>query len=155
MHAQQALGKNKFLVDGFPRNLNNKEGWERVVGDKANIQGVLFYNTTEQCVTARILERGKTSGRADDNIESMVKRLRTYNTETYPIIKAFEAEGIKVFEIDATPSKEEVWATTQAAVLEVEGGSNKFLYGIGAVAATGALVGGYLHFKPSAATLEK
>ena len=37
---------------------------------------VLFINTTEEVMLSRLLERGKTSGRADDNKESIVKRFR-------------------------------------------------------------------------------
>jgi UMP-CMP kinase len=37
---------------------------------------VLFINTTEEVMLGRLLERGKTSGRADDNRESIVKRFR-------------------------------------------------------------------------------
>lgn len=49
----------------------------QVVGDKVDLLGVIFFDTTEEEVTRRILKRGETSGRADDNAESMVKRLRT------------------------------------------------------------------------------
>ena len=36
--------KNKFLIDGFPRNKNNLDGWEREVGDKADLKFVLFFD---------------------------------------------------------------------------------------------------------------
>jgi thymidylate kinase len=126
-----------------------------VVGDKANIQGVLFYDTTEETVKNRILARGKTSGRADDNIESLVKRLRTYHTETYPIIEEFKADGVKVFRIDSSPPIEEVWATTQAVIAEVKGEGTKWLYGIGATAAVGAVIAGYHYLGPKGSGDEK
>lgn len=37
---------------------------------------VLFFTTSEEEMTKRLLERGKTSGREDDNVESIVKRFR-------------------------------------------------------------------------------
>ena len=117
-----------------------------MVGDKANIQGVLFFDTTEETVKKRILARGQTSGRADDNLESLVKRLKTYHNETYPIIEEFRQDGVKVFRIDSSPGIDEVWATTQAAIAEVNGGGAKWLYGVGAAAATGALILGYTYF---------
>lgn len=38
---------------------------------------VIFYSTTEEVMLDRLLERGKTSGREDDNVESIKKRFRT------------------------------------------------------------------------------
>ena len=58
---------------------------------------------------ARLLERGKTSGRSDDNIESIKKRFKTYEESTRPIIDTFDKEG-KVKKVDSTRSMEEVWA---------------------------------------------
>ena len=46
-----------------------------------------------QIMTARIMERGLTSGRLDDNEEAIRKRLVTYRESTMPIIKEFEARG--------------------------------------------------------------
>jgi len=34
--------KNKFLVDGFPRNQDNVDGWNNVIGEKANVHSLLF-----------------------------------------------------------------------------------------------------------------
>lgn len=48
---------------------------------------------TDQIMTARIMERGLSSGRIDDNEEAIRKRLVTYRESTMPIIKEFEARG--------------------------------------------------------------
>ncbi len=47
----------------------------------------------DQIMTARIMERGLSSGRIDDNEEAIRKRLVTYRESTMPIIKEFEARG--------------------------------------------------------------
>ena len=39
---------NKFLIDGFPRNKDNLEGWVREVGDKADVKFVLFFDCPEE-----------------------------------------------------------------------------------------------------------
>ena len=44
-------------------------------------------------VEGRLLERGKTSGRVDDNIEAIIKRFNTYSKQTKPVINYFEAVG--------------------------------------------------------------
>jgi UMP-CMP kinase len=41
-------GKENFLVDGFPRNKDNLDGWNRQMGTKANVKGVLFFECSEQ-----------------------------------------------------------------------------------------------------------
>ena len=68
---------------------------------------------------ARLLERGKTSGRTDDNIESIRKRFRTYQNETTPIISYYEFMQL-VHKIDGTKEVDSVWAETQAAIGQIE-----------------------------------
>jgi UMP-CMP kinase len=80
MDAMTASPVKKFLVDGYPRNLDNREGWEQTVGDGVELAGVLFFDCPEEALTERIIERGKTSGRDDDNAEAMIKRLVSERT---------------------------------------------------------------------------
>ena len=40
--------KNKFLIDGFPRNKDNLDGWEREMGDKVNLEFVLFFDCPQE-----------------------------------------------------------------------------------------------------------
>jgi len=106
--------KNNFLIDGFPRNENNLEGWTTVMGDKVNLQCVLFFHCTQEVCTARCLSRGAAgSGRSDDNEESLKKRFVTYEQSTMPIIKKFEEQNL-VKKIDASKSQEEVYSEVEA-----------------------------------------
>ena len=82
--AMLASGKGKFLVDGFPRNFDNVSGWEAAMTGVAELDGMLQYEAPEGVLVARLLERGKSSGRSDDNEESILKRLRTYGESTLP-----------------------------------------------------------------------
>lgn len=77
MKAIEENGGKRFLIDGFPRNTNNLSGWQQVAGESLDIGGVLFYDCPEETMEERLLERGKTSGRTDDNIESIRKRFKT------------------------------------------------------------------------------
>jgi UMP-CMP kinase len=92
--AMARSGASKFLVDGFPRNWDNVSGWQRVVGDSAVVEAVLHYDVPDDIMTARLLERGKSSGRADDNEESIRKRLVTYREQTLPGELGFESRGL-------------------------------------------------------------
>ena len=40
--------KNNFLIDGFPRNKDNLDGWNKAMGEKTNLQFVLFFDCSEQ-----------------------------------------------------------------------------------------------------------
>lgn len=73
-------GKDTFLIDGFPRNKDNLDGWNRQMRSKSNIKGVLFFECPNDVCINRCLERGKQSGRSDDNEETLTKR---YLTLTY------------------------------------------------------------------------
>ncbi|XP_054741367.1 UMP-CMP kinase [Anastrepha obliqua] len=107
--AMQNSGKHRFLIDGFPRNQDNLDGWTRQMADKVDFQFVLFFNCSEDKCVERCLSRGQSgSGRSDDNLESLKKRIQTYNNDSLPIIKHFEKLG-QVMQIDASPSAEEVF----------------------------------------------
>lgn len=41
-------GNENFLVDGFPRNENNLEGWRKTMEDKTNVKFVLFFDCPEE-----------------------------------------------------------------------------------------------------------
>ncbi|KAJ4488272.1 UMP-CMP kinase [Lentinula aciculospora] len=105
-------GQGRFLIDGFPRKLDQAEKFEHDVG-KAT--AVLFFSTTEEVMLERLLERGKTSGREDDNVESIKKRFNTYKEQSMPVIENYEKLG-KVIEIDSSFSIEKVHQQTKSAV---------------------------------------
>jgi UMP-CMP kinase len=107
--AMEKSGRSKFLVDGFPRDLQNLLCWNEQLADYVNVQFLLFLDCPEIIMTARLLERGKSSGRTDDNEESIKKRLRTYEDSTRPIIDQFRDAG-KVRQVDSNRSEEDVFA---------------------------------------------
>lgn len=100
--------KNKFLIDGFPRNQDNLQGWNKTMDGKADVSFVLFFDCNNEICIERCLERGKSSGRSDDNRESLEKRIQTYLESTKPIIDLYEEMG-KVKKIDASKSVDEVF----------------------------------------------
>ncbi|KAM4605103.1 UMP-CMP kinase [Polymixia lowei] len=111
--------KFRFLIDGFPRNEDNLQGWTTVMDDKADIKFVLFFDCGNEVCIDRCLERGKSSGRTDDNRESLEKRIQTYLQSTRPIIDQYEKKG-KVRTVDASRGVDEVF-TDVKAILDKEG----------------------------------
>ncbi|CEO94808.1 hypothetical protein PBRA_003621 [Plasmodiophora brassicae] len=88
----KSIGAFQFLIDGFPRNKDNLDGWNKVMTD-VNVDFILFLDCPESVMESRLLSRGQTSGRTDDNIESIRKRFLTYQEQTKPIIDHFDALG--------------------------------------------------------------
>ena len=67
--------------------------WEKVMSKWINIRSVLYFECNEEELTRRLLERGKTSGRSDDNQESIIKRLKVFNEQTKPVIEQYGKLG--------------------------------------------------------------
>jgi len=82
---------------------------------------VIYYKTTEEVMLSRLLERGKTSGREDDNVEIIKKRFRTYETDTMPVIKHYSAQD-KIAEVDSSGSVEVVHESTCVVIKDVLSG---------------------------------
>ncbi|XP_043800065.1 UMP-CMP kinase isoform X2 [Apis laboriosa] len=99
----------RFLIDGFPRNQDNIDGWNKAMSNKCVIKGVLFCQCSKEVCTQRCLNRGAAgSGRADDNEEVLVKRHETYISNTLPIIEYFEKEGL-VYKVNSMQLPEKVF----------------------------------------------
>ncbi|CAE7617867.1 CMPK, partial [Symbiodinium pilosum] len=110
---EKGWGGGKYLIDGFPRSFDNLAAWEAMAGDQVLVKFVLYLDVCEQVMEARLLERGKTSGRADDNIESIRKRFLTFHQESRPVVDKFQAEG-RVIRMDAEKHRDDVWRDVQA-----------------------------------------
>ena len=100
-----------FLIDGFPRSLSNLEAFETSVRPAAFM---LFLEVSEDEMEARLLNRGQTSGRSDDNRETIVKRFRTFQAESMPVIDALERRGC-LRRVDAASDVDDVFGRVCAA----------------------------------------
>lgn len=96
---------SRFLIDGFPRKLDQAVFFEQTV---CLSKCTIFLDCPEDVMHDRLINRGKTSGRADDNEESIKKRFRTFVETSMPVVEMFRAEH-KVIEVSATASPEEVY----------------------------------------------
>lgn len=105
--AMEDKGLDKvFIIDGYPRNFSNIEFWEKIMGDTVNVLGVLFLRCSPEIMKQRIMKRGETSGRSDDNEEVFDKRIKVYNDETEPVVKHYEDKSM-VFKVSAEGTKEQ------------------------------------------------
>ncbi|XP_030512018.2 UMP-CMP kinase 3-like isoform X3 [Rhodamnia argentea] len=102
--AMQESGNDKFLIDGFPRNEENRAAFEAVT--KIEPKFVLFFDCSEEEMERRLLNRNQ--GREDDNIETIRKRFKVFLESSLPVIEHYNAKG-KVRKIDAGKPVEEVF----------------------------------------------
>jgi UMP-CMP kinase len=98
-------GESRFLIDGFPRKMDQAEEFERTVCPSSF---TLFFDCPEETMRERLLDRGKTSGRSDDNEESIKKRFVTFQQTSMPVVAHFEKEG-KVVKVSSVPGVDEVY----------------------------------------------
>jgi UMP-CMP kinase len=101
--------KGKFLIDGFPRKMDQALKFEETVCPS---KFVLFYDCPEEEMQKRLLKRGETSGRSDDNAESIKKRFRTFVETSMPVVDFFQKQD-RVIKIVATKTPDEVYEETK------------------------------------------
>jgi len=114
-HASRTTGKLNFLIDGFPRSLDNLEGWYESFGREAELPKMLYFECPYDVLEQRILGRAKYSGRSDDNIESVKLRFDTFKAKTLPTLDVFKSLD-KVEMIDASQSREGVYAVVMESL---------------------------------------
>lgn len=107
--AMQQSNSNKFLIDGFPRNKDNMDGWNREMSDKVDLLFVLFFDCSQETCVDRCLKRGAAgSGRSDDNMESLKKRIQTFINDSMPIIDYYKEKDL-VRRVEASKAPEDVF----------------------------------------------
>ena len=104
----RTTGKRNFLLDGFPRSLNNMEGWYDIFGRDTPLPTMLYFECPYDVLEQRILGRAKFSGRSDDNVNSMKLRFDTYKAETLPTVEFFKSKN-KCVEIDTSADRQTVY----------------------------------------------
>ncbi|KAM3130632.1 hypothetical protein pb186bvf_017224 [Paramecium bursaria] len=106
-NAMTIKGLDKFfLIDGFPRNQENLQSWNEILGPTVDVLAVLNLVCSFETLWNRLCLRKEEIGRIDDNEETLKKRLATHNEQTMPIIQLFEDQK-KTFSISTETSKRE------------------------------------------------
>lgn len=98
-----------FIFDGFPRTESQAIALEEFLAEKGEcINGMVALEVPEDLLVQRILERGKTSGRSDDQNESKIRnRFNEYNTKTAVLKEFYQAQN-NYFGVNGVGSIEEI-----------------------------------------------
>ena len=105
----RSTGKINFLLDGFPRSINNLDVWYEIFGQEAELPKMLYFECPYNELEKRILGRAKFSGRSDDNVESVKLRFDTFKAETLPTVELFKSKN-QCVEIDTSQDRQAVYA---------------------------------------------
>ncbi|MCH7408799.1 adenylate kinase [Belliella sp. DSM 111904] len=84
-----------FIFDGFPRTVAQAEALDKMLSVlDMEISGMIALDVPEETLKERIRERGKTSGRVDDQDEvKIATRIKVYLDETLPVASYYENQG--------------------------------------------------------------
>ena len=107
--AMDNYSKDKiFLIDGYPRNQDNIDGWLETFGNNFILITSIILDCEEKELEKRLIERTKSSGRIDDNIETIKKRFKTHVEESKPIESRLKQLGLFI-EINANNSVDNIF----------------------------------------------
>ncbi len=106
-----------YIFDGFPRNVYQSEELDRFLDKKGQtVNALLQLDVDDEEIVKRILNRGKTSGREDDNDEMIIRnRISIFNDETSPVYNYYDKSG-KSTSINGIGSLEEIFSRLSVAI---------------------------------------
>mgnify|MGYP003321566564 CR=1 FL=1 len=109
VYDEQPAGKG-VIFDGFPRTIAQAEALKKMLAERGHSMGLMVELVVgEDVLMARLLNRAKEQGRADDNEETIKKRFDVYRTQTAPLSEWFEKEGMRnTFMWEKYPTKEQM-----------------------------------------------
>lgn len=91
---KEASGKKGVVFDGFPRTIPQAEALKNLLQKRGtDLHAVVGLEVPEDELVNRMIARGKETGRADDNIDTIKNRLDVYHNQTLPLRDYYNKEG--------------------------------------------------------------
>jgi adenylate kinase len=99
-----------FIFDGYPRNILQSEALDEILTEReGEVSQLIMLEVPDDEIVERLLNRGKTSGRADDGDEAIIRnRIDVYKSETTPVFDYYAQKG-KAIKINGVGSIEEIF----------------------------------------------
>jgi adenylate kinase len=107
---------NGYLLDGFPRSVEQAELVREIVDDEGHsADHAIYLDAPREELVRRILARAAVEGRSDDTAEVVKNRLQVFDDETRPLVAYYEGRGV-LRRVDASRNPEEVTEQIMAAL---------------------------------------
>jgi adenylate kinase len=107
------------IFDGFPRTIPQAKALKELLNEKGTDISVLIdLQVDEEELVKRLLERGKISGRSDDNIDTIQARLNVYHSQTAPLADYYCSEG-KHVAIKGVGSIDDIFQRIDEAIQQI------------------------------------
>ena len=104
------------IFDGFPRTIAQAEALKKMLQERGQeVSVMLDLEVPEDELMTRLIKRGQESGRADDNEETIKKRLVVYHSQTAPLIDWYKNDG-KYSHINGLGTMDGIFADICAAI---------------------------------------
>jgi adenylate kinase len=101
--------KEPFIIDGFPRTIPQGEFLDSIM----DVKLVIYLEVSDETIQERILERGKTSGREDDQSPDIIKRrIKQFKEETLPLVNFYKDRKVLAY-VDGEESIEGVFGQVE------------------------------------------
>ncbi len=117
-----SLGKSVpgVIFDGFPRDIEQAKILDKMLAERGEkVSTVIGLEVDDAELVKRIILRGQTSGRSDDNEETARKRLETYHAQTQPLREFYIRQG-KYARIEGVGSIDRIYSDIKAAIEAVK-----------------------------------
>lgn len=106
------------IFDGFPRTIPQAVELENILSEMGQgLTGVVGLEVPEEELVARMLKRGAETGRADDNIDTILNRLKVYHDQTEPLKEHYHGKGSYI-QIDGLGNVDDIFSSISNAIDE-------------------------------------
>lgn len=113
---KEAADKKGVVFDGFPRTIPQAEALKELLLKRGtDLHAVIGLEVPEEELVERMLNRGKQTGRADDNLETIKNRLQVYHNQTHPLKEYYSNEG-KYLPINGSGSVDEIYQNISTGI---------------------------------------
>ena len=120
MDDNKEVAAKGVIFDGFPRTIPQAEALEEMLQQRGTkVSAVIGLDVPEEILIGRLLNRGKESGRSDDNLETITSRLEVYYNQTAPL-KAFYAQKGLLHMVQGTGGAEVVFERVRKVIEAVQ-----------------------------------
>ena len=112
-----SFGDHKGVIfDGFPRTIPQAEALKKMLDERGDkVAAMIELDVPEEELMKRLILRGQMSGRADDNEETIKKRLVVYHSQTQPLIEWYKQEGLH-HHINGSGTLERIFSDIQKVI---------------------------------------